>query len=342
MEHDAGSEERTFKRQKSSASPSISNNRLKAHDRTVVKVEDADDVPLEKIPPRDDRSGPRKKNTKVYSSAVVSRKDANTTEVHPVVTLPDRPPYAEDGDDRRDKTFWPALPAVAQSEGIKRLGLLNLRPNPHSFSRWRASPLRSVHSSDSTPLLVDDDTDGTLSDAHPTTPDNNDGFVSTPEIVEDTPHDSRQNSVPKDLLSVSEEDNEVEEVDSDENARKPAKLSVSTLKGLGLISKPSPLALSKRIWAPQAQMADSEVEIVTSPLQTMTPKRHHKERTPVSPLSHSPRENGMTGRSLLSTRSPRSCRIAGKKSFFLDESEVSEGEEVCYFVCSTFKSRTYA
>ena len=49
--------------------------------------------------------------------------------------------------------------------------------------------------------------------------------------------------------------------------------------------------------------------------------------TPVTP-SRSPQESGRSGRSSASIRSPRSCRIAGKKSFFLDGSELSEGEEV--------------
>jgi len=136
-----------------------------------------------------------------------------------------------------------------------------MRPNPTHMSRWRSSALREVHSSESTPTLVDDDTDNDgASDEHPATPENdhNDAVhvVSPPHedggIDRAHPPDVQD----KDDAPPSSEDEEEEGVS--EVTQSPKRLVVKSLKGLGLISKPSPLTLSKRIWAPTVLIADAD------------------------------------------------------------------------------------
>ncbi|KLO20359.1 hypothetical protein SCHPADRAFT_2227 [Schizopora paradoxa] len=148
-----------------------------------------------------------------------------------------------DADDRRDKSFWPCLPLPPNGLGVKHLGLLNVRPNPCSISRWRSS----YGSFESTPTLVDDDTDDNASDIHPSTPpDNgvNDDIVVDSIAEVSTTYPLGTPEVPPESDSESEV---VEKIP-------PPKLTVSTI---GLFSKPNPVELARRIWAPLTPTVDS-------------------------------------------------------------------------------------
>ncbi|EJD03160.1 uncharacterized protein FOMMEDRAFT_140883 [Fomitiporia mediterranea MF3/22] len=291
-----------------------------------VKDEHADEVPLH---------GPIKKraieqitkstiNGARASSASRQRNNSRPPTTDEAAACSEGHRMDDEYDDRRDKTFWPALPPLPPvGEGIKRTGLLNLRPNPNLVSRWRTSPLRAAHSSDSTPTLIDDDTDETASDGHPPTPENNGG--ATPEVVDEAERQARHLSVVCDLPPLSDED---EEVDDDGDVVEK-KNSVSTLKGLGLISRPNPLVLSKRIWAPPALIADPDCEELThsSSPEQIRPKRRRKiqemddQRMVVDSAPSSP-----TDRTSLSDLSIRAFESRVKKGMF-DDFDASSGEE---------------
>lgn len=149
-----------------------------------------------------------------------------------------------DADDRRDKSFWPCLPLPPNGLGVKHLGLLNVRPNPCRISRWRSS----YGSSESTPTLVDDDTDDNASDIHPSTPpDNGDSIVETSST-----HPLGTPEAPPD----SESEGDIVE------KAPPPKLSVSTI---GLLLRPNPVEMARRIRAPVTPTFDTTVDDLRTP-----------------------------------------------------------------------------
>ncbi|OCB86840.1 hypothetical protein A7U60_g6013 [Sanghuangporus baumii] len=225
------------------------------------------------------------------------------------------PPVDEDGDDRRDKTFWPALtPLPPPGDGIKRTGLLTLRPNPNLISRWRASPLRAAYSSSSTPTLVDDDSDGATSDEHPATPENN--GARTPEVMENV---EEATDIHEHALS-SDEDEEMD----DDDVKKGAG---STLKGLGLISKPNPLTLAKRVWAPPARIVESDCEdLNSSSSQDMKAKNRKGHDSFEERMVGSSQSGGPIAHTSLSDISIQAFQSKAKKGMF-DDFDASSGEE---------------
>ncbi|TDL21311.1 hypothetical protein BD410DRAFT_789738 [Rickenella mellea] len=161
-----------------------------------------------------------------------------------------------DEDDRRDKTFWPALPSPPLGYGFKRFGLLNTRPNPGLMSRWRTTPPSSTHSQESTPTLLDDGTDDdTRSDAQPATPERDSDMPDVKQTeLEDTPRRSKlAHSVPETpVIGMDDSDGESEIV-----VRQPRRPSIiPPLRGLGLYQRPSPIALAKRIWSTESPMTE--------------------------------------------------------------------------------------
>lgn len=277
---------------------------------TQVKVENADEISLDDPATRKAASD----SAFVRSSANSRKRGYHVTEEE-VQQPAGNPPVDEDGDDRRDKTFWPALtPLPPPGDGIKRTGLLTSRPNPNLISRWRFSPLRPVHSSSSTPTLVDDDSDGTTSDDHPATPENN--GVGTPEMVGNVEGPSDMH----DHVLSSDEDEEREG-----EGRKRA--TASTLKGLGLISKPNPLTLSKRVWAPPARIVESDCEdLHSSPSQEVKTKDRKDYDSSVERMVDGSRPESPTGHASLSDLSIQAFQSKAKKGMF-DDFDVSSGEE---------------
>jgi hypothetical protein len=184
----------------------------------------------------------------------------------------------DDGDDRRDKSFWPATELPPLGSGMKRLGALTMRPSPVVVSRWRSSPLRNSYSVESTPMLIDDDTDDNevTSDEHASTPENEtpaDVIVNVEDIDTASSSAASGESVPAsprvDLTALpSDTEDEVVEVHSHSASsvsKTPKSTMSSGLKGLGLGLKPSPLALSRRIWAPTAAIIiDGDDDVVVS------------------------------------------------------------------------------
>ncbi|KAH8119207.1 hypothetical protein DFH11DRAFT_1686151 [Phellopilus nigrolimitatus] len=325
---------RGTKRQKVSASPAspqksissfsgrtrVPSMKIRQHNEPEVKVEGIEDVPLHGPVGRTSRNS-QKKNTEPENAVLISssRKRGRPSATDESVISPAEERLVDDdGDDRRDKTFWPALPSLPPvGDGIRRTGLLNMRPNPMLVSRWRTSPVRSTHSSDSTPTLVDDDTDEGTSDEHPATPENN---GSTPEVVEstETSHDMPPNS----------DDDEENENDAEDTARLPKRLTISTFKSFGLIAKPSPLTLSKRVWAPPALIADPDCEELNplAPSEPMSPKRKRRKHTPTpSPTQPEDTDNPVE-RTPTSARSARIFESQVRKSVF-DDFDASSGEE---------------
>ncbi|KAI5123638.1 hypothetical protein M0805_001671 [Coniferiporia weirii] len=327
--------------QKSGSSPSararVPSAKHRERGGAQIKVENADDIslhgPLGRSASRNGRK--RVAEPDAISSSSVGRKRGRPSAASDAVSSSfETPPFSEDGDDRRDKTFWPTLPTLPPpGDGIKRTGLLNVRPNPMHVSRWRASPLCSVHSSDSTPTLVDDDTDEATSDEHPATPENNDGHGTTPEVV-DIGSQSRHPSGSRDVPPASDDDDDDGNGDEygEENAegvfRKPKKLTVSTLKGFGLIAKPSPLTLSKRIWAPAALIADPDCEDLNPPGvgEPTTPKRRRRGRSSVVSPKRAEGNSSTIDLAPTSDRSARVLEARVKKSMF-DDFDASSGEE---------------
>lgn len=296
--------------------------RLKFLDRTAkVKVESADEVPLYPT---------KEKDTPIAGSLTVkhnTRKRGRLSAAEePLDTTHRNPPVDENGDDRRDKTFWPALPSLPPlGDGIKRTGLLNLRPNPNQVSRWRASPLRASHSLESIPTLVDDDTSEATSDEHPSTPENRSGLGSTPEVVDDVERHSQDPSEVCEVPPTSDE----EEVDRHEhNDSRPQKTTISAFKGLGLIYKPSPLALSKRIWAPPALIADPDCEDLDSSVSE--PSRFKKRRRNLVSeqrnADDSASSSPIVGRTSPSGVSIDAFSLKVKRGMF-DDFDASSGEE---------------
>ena len=225
-------------------------------------------------------------------------------------------------DDRRDKTFWPVESSNPPlGLGIKRIGLLYSRPNPALVSRWRSSPMCSAHSSESTPTLVDDDTDEATSDEHPTTPEH-DVRCEKPDDLETATTCSRSmiQSDTEDLHPVSDED-EGNEIDGFMQSQE--RVSAPVLKSMGLISKPSPLAIAKRVWAPPALIvADPDDEDFFSPLhEPSTPQHTDRRSLPITPtqqrLESSP----------LNYQPPGFFQSRAQKSIF-DDFDISSGEEV--------------
>lgn len=206
----------------------------------------------------------------------------------------------DDFDDRRDKTFWPALPPMPPvGLGFKRTGLLNMRPNPTVVSRWRyqLSP-DSTRSPEGTPNLIDDtdDENDTKSDEHPATPDDMGSTRSAEVVVVDDSDDansitghgkhshshSRRRSVqnPLDIVTISESDNEHDDLDDDDDDDtqfRPNKV-LPALKKFGLSAKPSPIALSKLKWAPKLKVVDSNEDGSPFPGQS----DNHRLRTQTS------------------------------------------------------------
>ena len=255
-----------------------------------------------------------------------------------VYEVPDKPyhnPFMdEDGDDRRDKTFWPAessesiLPPLGG--GIHRTGFL-LRPNPAFMSRWRSSPvMRYSGSTDSTPTLVDDDTDNDVaSDEHPSTPENemDDGRFDTPDVEAELPVECAYVENPP--SSEEEEEREVEKL-----TQTPKKPAPTTLKGAGLIIKPNPVTLAKRTWAPSALIIADPEDEVTAPsdlAEPRTPPRHRRldassGNSTSRPIgSNSPQDR--TPGSISSVRVLES-RVRKPRSIFDDYYDASSGEEV--------------
>lgn len=217
--------------------------------------------------------------------------------------------FNEDVDDRRDKNFWPAPEVPPPGFGMKRLGGLTMRPSPAVVSRWRSSPLRHSYSSESTPTLVDDDTDNDVtSDEHASTPENDVLAVdmASAESVPASPH--------VDLIDLlSDSDDDVIEIPS-----LPKKHSISSgLKGLGLGLKPSPLALSRRTWAPTTAFNDD-------PDDGMKASQSSTENVLYGSSKKRPAPDGgrrVSDGSLRGHRSSKSRKV-------LDEMEDLSGEEV--------------
>lgn len=198
---------------------------------------------------------------------------------------PGRAPMDENGDDRRDKTFELANPHPP-GQNVKRTGLLALPPNPCFVSRFRHSSSHPVRTDSSTPSLVEDESDETgTSDGNPCTPQNLDHLASTPDFVnQELTHGNA------DMLEPSPELGGRDGSDDAEGGEN--KLKVSTLKGLGLISKPSPIVLSKQVWSPRVALADGctddddGVQIISrSPI---TPRRTQSNSSTVETLEVSP------------------------------------------------------
>lgn len=241
---------------------------------------------------------------------------------------PEHNPFMdEDGDDRRDKSFWPVLPVLPpRHSGTNRIGLLNFRPNPTFISRWRSNPMQYSPSTDSTPTLVDDDTDNdAASDEHPSTPENDIdegrfGSVQTVPDVVDVPPSSEE-----------DEEREVEQL-----TLAPKNSGPSVLKGLGLIAKPNPVTLAKRTWAPALIIADPEDE-VTVPhelAEPRTPPRRRRQDACSTTTKSSPSQSDSTprGRSPGSLRSVHvlESKVLRPRSIF-DDYDASSGEEVRSF-----------
>lgn len=244
-----------------------------------------------------------------------------------VADEPEHNPFMdEDGDDRRDKTFWPALPILPLGGGIRRTGLLNYRPNPTLVSRWRSSPMQLSASTESTPTLVDDDTDNeATSDEHPSTPEN--------DI--DEGHFNNLQTVPPEPVEVppSSEEDEAKEVE--ELTLPLKKTGPSTLKGLGLITKPNPSTLAKRTWAPLALIIADPEDEVTVPQELAEPRTPPRRRrqdvcsTKSSPSQQSITPKGQSSGSLCSVHVLESNVLRPRRIF--DDYDASSGEEVSRF-----------
>lgn len=231
-----------------------------------------------------------------------------------------------DVDDRRDKDFWPTLPVPPAGVGIKRTGLLLGRPNPNVVSRWRSDLERGNGYSANTPNLVADDTDNEItSDEHPTTPDHDalgDTHVRSMEEVEGVISEDSTGTTSDELPPAS---------DAEEDTRVPPKLTIPTLKSLGLISRPSPITLSKRIWAPPALIADPDDDVAFPPHEQEL-EAPQRRRTHVSAKASSGQMSLATSSSKNSPRSFRSVKFSESraKKYLFDEYDGSSGEEVNY------------
>ena len=213
-------------------------------DKPKVKVENADEIPLHTPTPIVDGAKQNKRCGSESTSPDSEKQKRRKTSISKTAdeideedySLHGLPPVDENGDDRRDKTFWPALPSP-QPEHMFRRSWLDLRPNPMHVSRWRApsKPMRSSASTGSIPTLVDD-SDDAASDHHPSTPENNDcEQVSTPRVAIGADTNGVHEQPP-----VSDEEDEEPQVWTP-----PYSGLLPVLRSRTLICKPNPIAMSK-------------------------------------------------------------------------------------------------
>lgn len=224
-------------------------------DRAKVKIENADEVTLRTPTPTVERRKHTKRGGSESAVSDINQKRRRTSESKTSeeedYSLRGLPPVDEDGDDRRDKNFWPALPSP-QPDHMFRRSWLDLRPNPMHVSRWRAPsrPVRSALSMDSTPTLVDD-SDDTASDHHPSTPENNEcGHGSTPDLA-----DENDTSTVRGRLTVTDGEEEEEQV-----WNPPYTGLLPALKSRSLICKPNPITVSKLARSIEATELSSDSE----------------------------------------------------------------------------------
>ena len=336
-------QERTTKKRKVEPEPSARSNnvsnfsgrtrlpslKVRERDGPQVKVEAGESILLNAGQRSTGRKRPAEAEPEVPADLSPKKRKGRRSVPEDVADEPEHNPFMdEDGDDRRDKTFWPALPILPLGGGIRRTGLLNFRPNPTLISRWRSSPMQLSASTESTPTLVDDDTDNeATSDDHPSTPEN--------DI--DEGHFNNLQTVPSEAVEVPPSSEEDEEKEVEQLTLPPKKTGPSALKGLGLISKPNPSTLAKRTWAPPALIIADPEDEVTVPQELPEPRTPpRRRRQDVCTTKSSPSQQSTPqGRSSGSIRSVHvlESKVLRPRSVF-DDYDASSGEEVRRFYFS--------